>query len=53
MRVLIDPDSFGSTLGPVQAATAMGEGWATGAPHDEVELLPLSDGGPGFLDVLS
>lgn len=53
MRVLIAPDSFGSTLGPVQAATAMGEGWATGAPHDEVELLPLSDGGPGFLDVLS
>lgn len=52
MRVLIAPDSFGSTLGPVQAATAMGEGWASGAPHDEVELLPLSDGGPGFLDVL-
>ena len=53
MRVLIAPDSFGSTLGPVQAATAMGEGWRAGAPHDEVELLPLSDGGPGFLDVLS
>ena len=53
MRVLIAPDSFGSTLGPVQAATAMGEGWSTGAPHDEVDLLPLSDGGPGFLDVLS
>ncbi len=52
MRVLIAPDSFGSTLGPVQAATAMGVGWARGAPHDEVELLPLSDGGPGFLDVL-
>ena len=53
MRVLIAPDSFGSTLGPVQAATAMGEGWQAGAPHDEVELLPLSDGGPGFLDVLA
>ncbi len=52
MRVLIAPDSFGSTLGPVQAATAMGEGWARGAPHDEVELLPLSGGGPGFLDVV-
>ncbi len=52
MRVLIAPDSFGSTLGPVQAATAMGVGWSRGAPHDEVELLPLSDGGPGFLDVL-
>ncbi|WP_377642018.1 glycerate kinase [Oryzobacter terrae] len=52
MRVLIAPDSFGSTLGPVQTATAMGAGWSRGAPHDEVELLPLSDGGPGFLDVL-
>ena len=53
MRVLIAPDSFGSTLGPVQAATAMGQGWQAGAPHDDVELLPLSDGGPGFLDVLA
>ena len=52
MRVLIAPDSFGGTLGPVQAATAMGAGWSRGAPHDDVELLPLSDGGPGFLDVL-
>jgi glycerate kinase len=51
--VLIAPDSFGWTLGPVQAATAMADGWAGGAPHDEVDLLPLSDGGPGFLDVLS
>ena len=31
----------------------MAQGWAPGAPHDEVELLPLSDGGPGFLDVLA
>lgn len=53
MRVLIAPDSFGSTLGPVQAATAMARGWSQGAPHDEVEVLPLSDGGPGFLDVLA
>ncbi len=52
MRVLIAPDSFGSTLGPVQVATAMAEGWSRGAPHDELRLLPLSDGGPGFLDVL-
>ena len=51
MRVLIAPDSFGSTLGPVQAAAAMAQGWATGAPHDDLRLLPLSDGGPGFLDV--
>ncbi|GAA4406132.1 glycerate kinase [Fodinibacter luteus] len=53
MRVLIAPDSFGSALGPVQAAAAMAHGWSTGAPHDDVETLPLSDGGPGFLDVLA
>ncbi|HMM95857.1 glycerate kinase [Phycicoccus sp.] len=52
MRVLIAPDAFGSTLGPVQTATALGEGWAEGAPHDDLRLLPLSAGGPGFLDVL-
>lgn len=52
MRVLIAPDSFGSTLGPVQTAAAMAEGWARGAPHDDLRLLPLSGGGPGFLDVV-
>ena len=30
-----------------------GPGVVARGPHDEVELLPLSDGGPGFLDVLS
>ncbi|MGL4174601.1 MAG: glycerate kinase family protein [Dermatophilaceae bacterium] len=52
MRVLIATDAFGSTLGAAQAAAAMADGWSRGAPHDEVLQLPLSDGGPGFLDVL-
>ncbi|QIM20687.1 glycerate kinase [Phycicoccus sp. HDW14] len=52
MRVLIAPDTFGTTLGATQVAAAMAEGWADGAPHDEVRQLPLSNGGPGFLDVL-
>ncbi|MGL5817452.1 MAG: glycerate kinase family protein [Phycicoccus sp.] len=52
MRVLIATDAFGSTLGAAQAAAAMADGWSLGAPHDEVVQLPLSDGGPGFLDVL-
>lgn len=52
MRVLIAPDAFGSTLAATQAAAAMAAGWVHGAPHDELRLLPLSDGGPGFLDVL-
>ncbi|MBM6404067.1 glycerate kinase [Phycicoccus sp. CSK15P-2] len=52
MRVLIAPDAFGSTLGATQVAEAMAGGWAEGAPHDDVRTLPLSDGGPGFLDVV-
>src|SRR5690606_21084782 len=31
----------------------MAQGWAEGAPHDELVQVPLSDGGPGFLDVLA
>ena len=31
----------------------MADGWRAAAPHDELTLVPLSDGGPGFLDVLS
>ena len=53
MRVLIAPDCFTGTLTAGQAAEAMAEGWRRGAPHDELTLEPLSDGGPGFLDVLS
>ncbi len=53
MRVLIAPDCFTGTLSAGQAAEAIAEGWRGGAPHDELTLLPLSDGGPGFLDVLS
>lgn len=53
MRVVIAPDSFTGTLTAAQAAEAMTKGWAEGAPHDEVVQVPLSDGGPGFLDVLA
>ncbi len=52
VRVLVAPDGFGGTLTAVQAAEAIAEGWRRHAPHDELELCPLSDGGPGFLDVL-
>lgn len=53
MRVLIAPDSFGGTLSAVHAAGAMAAGWRQAAPHDVVEVVPLSDGGPGFVAVLS
>jgi glycerate kinase len=50
VRVLICPDSFTGTLTAAEAAAAMAEGWRRTSPHDDLVLLPLSDGGPGFLD---
>lgn len=51
-RVVIAPDGFGGTLSATEAAEAMATGWRR-ARRDEVELVPLSDGGPGLLDVLA
>ncbi|XVX18868.1 glycerate kinase family protein [Actinomycetota bacterium] len=53
MRVLIAPDCFTGTLTAGQAAEAMAQGWLAAAPHDDVVAQPMSDGGPGFLDVLA
>jgi glycerate kinase len=53
VRVLIAPDCFTGTLSAAQAAEAIAEGWRRSAPDDDLTLLPLSDGGPGFLDVLA
>lgn len=52
MRVLIAPDKFAGTLGAVEAAEAIATGWRRGAPRDELDLAPVSDGGPGFIEVL-
>jgi glycerate kinase len=52
MRVLVAPDKFAGTLTAVEAAEAIAEGWARRAPHDVLDLAPMSDGGPGFVDVL-
>jgi glycerate kinase len=50
--VLIAPDCFTGTLSAVEAAEAIAAGWRASAPGDELVLAPLSDGGPGFLDVV-
>lgn len=52
MRVLVAPDKFAGTLTAVEAAEAIAEGWRRRSPGDEVDLAPMSDGGPGFVDVL-
>ncbi|MGL6234924.1 MAG: glycerate kinase family protein [Segniliparus sp.] len=53
MRVVIAPDSFGGTLSAPEAAEAIAEGWRSARPADQLVLLPQSDGGPGFVDVLA
>ena len=52
MRVLLAPDKFAGTLSAVEAAAAIAAGWSRSAPGDVLDLAPLSDGGPGFVDVL-
>jgi glycerate kinase len=52
LQVLIVPDKFKGTLTARQAAEAIARGWRTGRPGDHLKLLPMSDGGDGFGEVL-
>ena len=52
-RVLIAPDKFKGTLSAAAAASAIARGWRSVRPGDTLELLPMSDGGDGFGEVLS
>jgi glycerate kinase len=52
-RVLIAPDCFGDSLTAVEAARAIAAGWSRVRPADALVLAPQSDGGPGFVEVLS
>lgn len=51
--MLIAPDDFTGTLTATEAAQAIASGWRSAAPQDDLTLLPLSDGGPGFVTALS
>ena len=51
--MLIAPDCFGDSLSALDAARAIAEGWRRHRPQDSLVLLPMSDGGPGFVEVLS
>ena len=50
VRVLICPDKFAGTLSAPEVAEAVADGWAQ---PDELVRRPLSDGGPGFVEVLA
>jgi glycerate 2-kinase len=52
MRVLVAPDKFAGTLTAVEAADAIAAGWRRQAPDDELDMAPMADGGPGFVDVM-
>jgi glycerate kinase len=52
VHVLIAPDSFDGTLTAAEAADAIAVGWRRHAPGDDLDLCPLSDGGPGFVDAV-
>lgn len=53
MRVVVAPDKFGGTLTASEAAKAFAAGWHDLAPGDELDLIPLSDGGPGLIAALA
>ena len=52
LPVLVIPDKFKGTLTALQAAQAIHMGWRRGRPGDLLDLLPMSDGGDGFGEVM-
>ena len=53
LNVLIAPDKFKGTLTAHQAAEAIARGWSSARPQDVLTLLPMSDGGDGFGEIIS
>ncbi|WP_163554425.1 glycerate kinase [Candidatus Frankia alpina] len=52
-RVVIAPDSFKGSATATEVAVALGDGWRSRRPHDEIVTLPIADGGEGTLDVFA
>jgi glycerate kinase len=53
MKVLVVPDKFKGTLTASEAAQAIAAGWRGARPDDDLDLLPMSDGGDGFGEIMS
>jgi len=52
LNVLIIPDKFKGTLPARAVAEAIALGWRESRPADKLTLLPMSDGGDGFGEVM-
>src|ERR1017187_5897132 len=53
LRILVIPDKFKGTLSAGAAARAIAKGWHKARRHDSLDLLPMTDGGDGFGEVIS
>jgi glycerate kinase len=53
VRVLVAPDKFKGTLTAGQAAAAIATGWRRSRPGDELDELPIADGGEGTLNAIA
>jgi len=52
MKVIVACDSFKGTLSAVEACRCAARGVERAAPGADVALVPVSDGGEGFVDVM-
>lgn len=50
MRILVAPDCFTGSLTAAEAASSIISGWSQTCPGDDFITIPMSDGGPGFID---
>jgi glycerate kinase len=51
-RILIVPDKFKGTLPAPEVCAAIAKGWRSVRATDRLDLLPMSDGGDGFGEVM-
>jgi glycerate 2-kinase len=51
--VVLAPNAFKGTIGPVAAAEALAAGWSAARPRDVLRLVPMADGGDGTLEALA
>jgi glycerate kinase len=52
VRILVAPDKFRGTLTARQAAEAIATGWRRERTGDDLEVVPMADGGEGTMDAL-
>ena len=52
MRILVAPDKFRGTLTARQAAEGFATGWRRRRPGDDLDVVPMADGGEGTMEAL-